>query len=222
MKYKLVILIGFVLFSSCRNKRNSEAKSKSPTQTQSDTVDYYYKYKTKITTLLNLTSLETLQGDESEIRLWTKVEMSNGGDIYIIRKNNSKFEVTSRFYIYNHIDTIFEINNHIESLKMDSTWILSNDSTEISSNFIKKLNDFRILDLPNQNDIDGFKPKVLDGYTFMIEYYIGDVYRFYWYNCPSCYPGFSDCRDMTRILDLFNEHLGLHIDEFNDDYKCCK
>ena len=222
IKNKLIILVGFIIITSCNNKRNSEVTGETPNQVQSDTLDYYSEYKAKITNLLNLTSLDTLRKDEFEIRLWTKVEMANGGDIYIIRKRNSKFEITNRFYVTNHVDTLFEVNNKISSLKIDSTWILSNDSSYISSTFINKLYGFRILDLPNQIDIDGFKPKVLDGNTFMVEYYIDRVYRFYWYNCPSCYPEFSECRNMNKILDLFNENLGLHIEEFSDNYKCCK
>ena len=180
--------------------------------------NYYYETIKKKTEQLMFNKL-WMATDSFEIRLWAKVEVTNGGHVYVIKKINNQWVCLHYFFIENH-DYWSNLNSYINNLTIDTFWVKKLQPKSNWNNFFNQIEKENIYKLPSQGDIKGWESIVEDGITYGVEIGTKNKYKLYYYNCPDVYSEkYIECKQMTNILEIFDKEFGIHFN-FNDGYKC--
>jgi len=150
--------------------------------------------------------------DSFELRLWANVEVSTGGQIFVIKKINNNWTCLNYFYIKSERKFGKDYKNWMNSFTVDTFWVKKKQPKTDWDTFLKSIKKENIYELPVQSDIKDWENIVTDGFTYYVEYATKDRYKFYYYNCPDVYENeFKECKQMTNILDIFNKEFGLSL-----------
>ena len=222
----LLLLLLTSLFACKNNKDNTKLLLEIPDTSKTHYPDIYYEVNKRAVDQLSLNKLEN-GVDTFELRLWAKVEVTNGGQVFVIRKIDNQWTCTHYYYIESEGKFNSNIFTQITNFTIDTFWVKKEKPKTSWDSFFKAVEKENIYGLPIQSDIKGFKPIVDDGFTYCIEFATKSKYKFYWYNCPDVYEGeFKECKQMTNILDIFNKEFGLTLglEKFGEHpYRCkCK
>jgi len=213
MKTTLLIIIA-ILFASCIKEpltRSSKFVMELPDTSLTHEPDIFYEVKKIAANELNLNLLEN-GAEPFELRLWTKMEVTNGGQVLIIKKINNQWTCVDYRYLetYTPVKDQKSIVDFVTNFSIDTVWIKKKQPKSGWRNFFTAIHKNKIMDLPVQSQIPGWVNHVTDGYTFYVEYATSNRYKFYWYNTPYVYEDdFSECRYMNNIIFLFNKEFGL-------------
>lgn len=200
MKKYIVILFAFTLLSCQFNRTTNSSEG-------TDTILHYYSgyYKKKISASLNLNNLEN-SSDSLEIRIWSKAGVKRFGQLIIIKKNYIGWNCFVYLYLEKLNIDPFEIQIDtfsVEKRVPKSGWPI----------FLNEINKYKIYDLPNQEDIKGWKDKeISDGTNYAVEFIKHGKYKIYHYHSPDLYLEYSNSKQMVELLSLlkqeinFNEH----------------
>ncbi len=220
-KYWTIIAIVLTLFG-CQNETKTDKAIfllDLPDTSKTHQPDIFYEVKNKAVDELNLNRLEN-GVDSFELRLWTKVEVTNGGQVLIIKKINDNWTCLDYSYLESQQDFKEGQNiiDHMTSFTIDTFWVKKKQPHTDWITFLSEIEKEKIYELPAQTEIDGWENRVSDGYTYYIEFANKDKYKFYWYNCPDIYEEeFAECQHMTNILGIFNTEFGL---KMGSSYRC--
>jgi len=196
-----------------------------PDTSMSHKPDIMYEVKKKAADELMLNKLEN-GSDSLELRLWARVEVLSGGQVFVIKKISNQWIGLHYFY---HIKSgIIPLNYHeltkwATDFTVDTFCVKKIKPVTGWKTFFVAVEKENIYKLPSQSDIKGWKNTVTDGITYSIEYATKDKYKFYSYNCPDVYENeFMECRQMTNILSVFNREFGLNMGIFEEKniYRC--
>jgi hypothetical protein len=151
--------------------------------------------------------------DSFELRLWANCSVTNGGQVFVIKKTDSTWTCLNYFYVRSSKQyQKYYSKPWITRYTVDSFWVKQRHPKTSWENFFKSIQEQNIYELRAQREIKGWKNIVTDGKEFEIEYATRNLYRFYDYHCPDIYEDtFIECRQMTNILDIFNKEFGLTI-----------
>lgn len=220
---KFWIFLVIIFFLSCKEEKSTNRNNPSLNLPKTDIThlpnNIHYEVKNKIVNELILNKLEN-GVDSFELRLWTKIEVSNGGNILVIKKINDAWTCLEYSYLETRKDYKGEQNviGYVTSFTIDTFWVKKLQPLSDWENFLTEINKENIYELPTQSDIIGWKDIVTDGYTYNIEFATKNNYRFYTYNCPDIYEDdFKECQHMTNILAVFNKEFGL---KMGSSYRC--
>lgn len=134
-----------------------------------------------------------------------------GNRIVILKNQNSIWsaEVLEVTFEYNKG---FEDSLNVDYWKQFHAEKKSEKKTPKSGwkNFLKKLFSYNILTLPHQYDINGFKESdAMDGGGASVEIATKNAYRIYLYSDPDKHLQFKEVVDLSNILRLVDNELGL-------------
>ncbi len=195
----LTIILSFI-FCDC-NTQKKDLKEKDSTVTQeipklkNGKVLPYYLLVKEFEKGLKIDSLN--EGfDSLQIRLWHYTAMQKEGELAVFK--NNKHQWTAFFYNLNYeFDTSIYVPASISKIffkkEPKSGW----------EAFTKRLYDFKILTLPDCNNIINYCT-VSDGDCYMVEIANKHSYRFYTYSNPGGCKGISQVDNFFNILDLIN------------------
>jgi hypothetical protein len=163
--------------------------------------------------------------DTLELRLWAKVEVLMGGQVFVIKKIKGKWTCLHYTYFYKRevdYENGMDYFKWYSNIAIDTFWVKKLQPNSNWKTFFYEIEKENIYNLPSQSDIKGWSNIVNDGYTFSIEYATKDKYKFYSYNCPDVYENkFKECRQMSNILRIFNKEFGLKMGIYeNEKYRC--
>lgn len=222
-KYCGIIALLSILFA-CQNEIITDRTNflmDLPDTSGSQQTIIFYEIKNRAVDELNLKKLES-GVDSFELRLWTKVEVTNGGQVLIIKKVNENWTCLDYSYLESQQD--FQVGqnviDYLTSFNIDSFCVKKKQPKTDWATFLKEIEKEKIYDLPSQSEISGWENKVSDGNTYYVEFANKDKYKFYWFNCPDIYEKeFNECRHMSNILGIFDSEFGLRVQH---NYKCSK
>lgn len=180
-----------------------------------------YEIKNKAAHELNLNLLEN-GVDSFELRLWTRIEATNGGQVLVIKKTNNQWVCLDYTYLISQYGSPAKQGwfDYATSFTIDTFWVSKKQPNTNWPLFLKAINKEKIYELPAQSDIEGWENRVSDGKTYCIEFANKEKYRFYWYNCPDIYEEkFKECFHMTNILKIFDTEFGPRM---ITGYRCLK
>jgi len=205
VKYCLTIII-FSFFAACNGRTNSVEqqatfvdttkpfKKEIPTYPGGGVGIFYKLAKTK-QKQLRLDSLES-GFDNLQIRIWYDFSLVRERKLVVITNRDTSWKAT----IYNlqvdwdgQTETI--LSKTVKQVTPKSSWYI----------FLKKLMDFKILTLPDQNDIPNYGGGT-DGNTYNVEVATKNQYRFYGYWEPQMYQDkYWQAKNMADILKLIKQ-----------------
>jgi hypothetical protein len=157
--------------------------------------DIFYRLAKTKQKQLGLDSLES-GFDNLQIRIWYDFSLVKERNLVVITNRDTKWQAT----IYNlevdwdgHTETI--LSKTVKQVTPKSSWDI----------LLKKLMNFKILTLPDQNDIPNYGGGA-DGNTYNIEVATKNQYRFYGYWEPQMYQDkYWQAKSMANILKLINQ-----------------
>jgi hypothetical protein len=182
--------------------------------------DIFYEIKKKMVSELKLQPLEN-GIDSFEFRLWAKLEIADLQQLYVIKKNENKWNCIHYIFKITHTGrpnisdierlTSFKIvSQSAENIKPKTSW----------SEFFKKIEAENIYKLPSQGDIENFENIVNDGITYYVELADTSHYKFISYNCPDVYADkYEECQQFVNFLKIFNDEFGLKVG-MNGEFLC--
>ena len=227
VKSKLIItfIASLFLFACNSNQLIDQPKFilEIPDTSKTHRPDIFYEVKKNAVDELSLNVLEN-GTDSFELRLWAKVEVLTGGQVFVIKKIKNKW--TCMHYEYIETEGKFnpDLYKLLTSFTIDTFWVNKLQPKTNWDNFFKAIEKENMYNLPVQSEISGWKSNVGDGYTYYVEYATNNKYKFYYYNCPDVYENdFKECKQMTNILDIFHKEFGLSMgfEEYGyDSYRC--
>ena len=225
MKRLWILILPILILFACHHKTETNKPDftlEIPDTSKTHFPDISYEVKKRVVDLLNLNRLEN-GTDSFELRLWAKVEVTNYGQIFIVKKVNKLWTCIH----YSFLKSLKFYPNIIDGIKkftLDSSWVDTVKPKTDWDTFFKAIDKENIYGLPIQSDIKGWKNIVTDGFTYYVEYATKDKYKFYYYNCPDVYEDdFKECKQMTNILSVFNKEFGLKLgwEKFGEHpYRC--
>ncbi|MDI9868957.1 hypothetical protein [Flectobacillus roseus] len=209
---RLIIIFLCAFITSCSGQDNSSISKKSsqvntatsfkkeiPTY-KNGGVDLFYELKKQKEKQLNLDSLES-GFDSLQIRIWYDYALLINRELIVIKRTNGKWsaEHYQMAVDWDAFKTTEVIKiNKIKSVLPKSGW----------DNFFNKLLSFKIMTLPNMDDISGLEDNWTDGVTYNIEIATKKQYRFYGYHLPDKFQDkFWQAKNMTEILSLISTEL---------------
>lgn len=211
-----LLMVGAILIIMCTCQLKPTTDSKDffldlPDTSKTHRPDFAFESTKNLVDELNLNRL-TNGVDSFELRLWTKVEVTNGGQVLIIKKINGEWTCLEYIYLEAfHGD--FQRMSDLEfntSFSIDTFWVDKKQPQTSWDTFFSSIEQEKIYELPSESDIDGWENYVTDGYSYFVEFATKDKYKFYSYNCPDVYEeDFEECHHMTNILDIFDKEFGL-------------
>jgi len=199
-----------LLYFSATGQDNSvrlrEHLTKPPTlfkknipSSKTGTRDIFYERKKQAEKQLKLRSIES-GFDSLQIRIWYDYALLNNKRLIKIEKNDKTWKAElydfTVYSSYKNTETIATYK--VKPIIPKSGW----------HDFITKMVEFKIMSLPNMNDIPGIHDDWDDGVTFNIEIATKDQYRFYSYHSPDNFKDkFWQAKEMTNILNLISTEL---------------
>jgi hypothetical protein len=212
MKRHWILILSILILFSCQHKTDTNKQRftlEIPDTSKTHYPDIFYESKKKVVDELKLNRLEN-GADSFELRLWANVEVTNAGQIFIIKKVKKQWTCLHYFYLKKEGNWNSDIIKMATNFTIDSSWVETEHPKTNWNSFFKAIKKENIYELPIQSDIKGWKPIVDDGFTYYVEYATRDKYKFYYYNCPDVYENeFKECKQMTNILDVFYKEFGL-------------
>ena len=210
MKHISTSILILLTLISCHEK---------PSKTTSAELNIFYEKTKRATIELSLPKIE--KGvDSLEIRLWSKVEVTNGGNVLEIRKINNKWTCSDYSYIETQHIKRHEISDDISfftNFTIDTFWVKKIEPKTGWKDFFEKLQAKKAFELPDQRTIKGWDNNVSDGISYLFEFSTKNNYRYFSYNCPDIYEKkFIECKRMTQILEIFNSEFGV----FDNNGRC--
>ena len=167
-------------------------------------IDYFFKYISQDSKDLGLGFIENGY-DSLQVRIWLGHSLAVNKNIIILKKNNGKWSGQLITYSYGHDEKNgkeFLNKKYIKEITPKSGW----------EYLTKKMMEFKILTLPNSNDILGYNDCGNDGIAYFFEIATLQKYRFYYY----CNPGDNQSKfwEAKYVLEFSN----LLENEFNFSY----
>jgi len=224
MRIPIALLLIFLILGACNSKQVKEQNNFTlilPDTSKTHQPHIFYENKKYLTEELNLRKLE-FNTDSFELRLWVKFELITGGQVYSLKKINSQWTCLHYSYYEQESDSPVEheVYDNISYFTVDSISVKKKTPKSGWSKFLGEIEDANIYNLPDQSDIKGWENLVTDGNTFYVEYATKTKYKFYSYNCPDLYEDdFVECRQMIKILEIFNKEIGIDVG-LNGNYRC--
>ena len=219
-------IFGLILTSCCNNNRTERlsVEMELPDTSVTHQPDLMYEVKKKTADELMLNKLEN-GADSFELRLWAKVEVTNGGQVFVIKKINNQWNCLHYSYLESKgmMSPNQGLIKWITDFTVDTFCVKKMQPVTDWKTFFAAVEKENIYNLPSQSDIKGWVNGVCDGLTYYVEYATKDKYKFYWYNCPDVYEDkFKECKQMTNILGVFNSEFGLNMGIFDEKnvYRC--
>ena len=165
---------------------------------------YYFTgdYKEKIYSGLNIGPINS---DENsfEIRIWSKVAIRILAQLTVIKHNKNGFSCFNYICITN-----YQNGNYFKP-RVDSFVVYRRLPISKWNKFIYNLDKLKLFDLPEQDDVQGWKDKLIsDGISYAIEFVYKGKYGIYHYHCPYEYTEYWNSKQMTLILDYLRKEIG--------------
>lgn len=197
MKYFFIVIVFLLFLSSCNNKNEISAFI----------VDTPKNGIERIRDVRDRLKLDILEKgfDSLQIRIWLTQGLSVQQEVVIIKRKNNKWKSTfiefEPIYYDNYMyDSVLYMKKKEIEVKPKMDWDL----------FILQLNNFDIMNLPDQGKIKNYQHPS-DGGNLVVEIATSKRYRLYTYHQPGSNDSIREARLISSILDLMSKEFSVKL-----------
>ena len=184
------------LLSSCIEKQNHSQKfiATWPGNFDTSNLNFIKNYRGKFLDNLDLNDIST-GTDSFEIRFGYNYTLFVEKDLFVIKNVNGN---------WNGVHFAYQHNGPNDSISFNKKEFVPLTNWK---GFIDSIYTSKILNIPSQIDLKGYKNRVNDGKYLMLEYATKNNFKLILYENPDKYPEFPESQIVLGFIDMFYRNI---------------